>query len=238
MIQHIPADQRIFRNFGWLEARWLFSFGDHHDPDNLNWGALRVFNDDVIHPGGGFDEHPHRDMEIVTVVWDGTLEHRDSLGHVQQLKPGGVQVMSAGSGIRHAEYNASSTDPLRVTQIWIMPHRRRTAPRWDQRDFDPADRRNRWHTVVTQGGDADTLGIGATLALTALDAGRTLPGDSAAGRFSFLYVVHGTVALNGRTLGPGDQARLRDEPSWTLEAATDADLIRLDLPPAPGPQSM
>jgi redox-sensitive bicupin YhaK (pirin superfamily) len=124
MIKVIPSEDRHRVDAGWLDARWHFSFSDYNDPDNVNWGPLRVFNDDVVHPGGGFGMHPHKDMEIITYVLEGELEHRDTLGHREVVRPGEVQVMSAGKGITHAERNPSRENPVHLLQIWIIPRNR------------------------------------------------------------------------------------------------------------------
>jgi len=133
MITVIPSDQRYHQDFGWLDTRWHFSFGDYYDPRNMNWGALRVFKDDIVAGGGGFPLHPHRDMEIITYVLHGELEHQDSLGHTGRVRPGEIQVMSAGKGIVHSEYNASKTAPLRLMQLWVEPRAKGRAPRWEQK---------------------------------------------------------------------------------------------------------
>src|SRR5678815_5686578 len=135
MIHVIPSDQRYRGDFGWLDTRWHFSFGDYYDPDNMNWSKLRVFNDDIVHGGGAFGMHPHRDMEIITYMVSGVLRHTDSIGNSDALRAGEVQVMSAGKGIMHSEANDSKTDPLRLLQIWIEPRTRGSKPRWEQKPF-------------------------------------------------------------------------------------------------------
>src|SRR5437879_4145266 len=135
MITRIPSSERHQGDFGWLNARWHFSFGDYYDPKNLHWSALRVFNDDVVKGGGGFDLHPHRDMEIVTYVIDGALKHHDNSGGQGVIHPGEVQVMSAGTGIFHAEHNASDTAPVRLNQLWLLPKHKGNAPRYEQKQF-------------------------------------------------------------------------------------------------------
>src|SRR5688572_18047477 len=159
MIKVIPSDERYFADHGWLQTRWHFSFSDYYDPENMNWGALRVFNDDVLKGGGGFDLHPHKDMEIVTVVLDGALEHEDSLGNRGVIRPGEVQVMSAGKGIRHAEYNHSKTQSLHLLQLWILPRKTGNTPRWEQTTFEPEQRRGKLLPVVSSGDVPGTLAI-------------------------------------------------------------------------------
>jgi quercetin 2,3-dioxygenase len=159
MIQLIKSDQRYHADHGWLDTHWHFSFSDYYDPQNMNFGALRVFNDDVVQGGGGFGMHPHKDMEIITVVLDGELEHKDSLGNGGVIRPGDVQVMSAGRGIKHAEFNHSKTTPVHLMQIWILPRHVGNAPRWEQKHFDPAGRAGRLMPVATGGNIGGTLVI-------------------------------------------------------------------------------
>src|SRR5687767_4021481 len=159
MINVIPSDQRFRLDAGWLDARWHFSFGEYHDPDNTNFGALRVFNDDVVKPGGGFPMHPHRDMEIITYVLDGALEHRDHLGNRGVIGAGDVQVMSAGTGIMHAEANPSADRDTHLLQIWIHPRHTKKAPRYAQRTLGTGPRRGKLLPIVFGGDVEDTLHI-------------------------------------------------------------------------------
>jgi redox-sensitive bicupin YhaK (pirin superfamily) len=232
MINIIPSDQRYHADHGWLDTRWHFSFGDHYDPANLNFSALRVFNDDIVKGGGGFDMHPHRDMEIITYMIDGVLRHTDSLGHSDVLRPGEVQVMSAGKGILHSEANDSATDPLRLLQIWIMPRARGGKPRWEQKPFTRQQRHNRLLPVVSAGNVPGSLSIDqdATIYVSALDAEKQLTHQSAAGRHVYFFVIDGQVELNGKLLNAGDQARITDERTLNIRAQTDSELILIDLP--------
>lgn len=159
MIRIIRSKERHHADFGWLETHWHFSFGDYYDPNNLNWGPLRVFNDDIIKAGGGFDFHPHQDMEIVTIVLTGELEHRDNIGNRGVIKPGEVQVMSAGKGIYHSEQNPSLREPLHLLQLWIVPRTKGNAPRWEQKHFRRGDRVGKMMAVVSGGDSPDTLRI-------------------------------------------------------------------------------
>ena len=243
-IQVIPSEQRHHADHGWLDTRWHFSFADYHDPANMNFGPLRVFNDDVVRGGGGFDMHPHRDMEIITYVISGRLEHRDHLGNRGVVHPGEVQVMSAGRGIMHAEFNASQTEPVRLLQLWVLPRRRGNKPRWEQRQFSEAQRAGRLLPVVSatdaQDGDAaGTLKIDqdATIYVSSLKAGQSVDHRAAApGRKAYLFVIEGAVTLDEDTaLAEGDQARveLGEETTLSLRADKDAELILLDLPAEP-----
>lgn len=232
MIQVIPSEERHHENHGWLDTRWHFSFADYYDPQNEQWGALRVFNDDVIEPGQGFGMHPHRDMEIITYVLSGSLEHRDSLGHRGLIAPGEVQVMSAGRGIRHSEFNASKTEPLHLLQLWIFPRHNGLEPRWEQRVFSAQERDGRLLPAVSGGDVPGTLTIDqdASMYLSRLAAGKKTVHQSGPGRKAYAFVISGEVKMNGKKLDAGDQARLADEKEIAIESVKDAELILLDLP--------
>ena len=232
MIKVIKSDERHHRDLGWLSTYWHFSFDDYHDPANMNWGALRVFNDDVIQPGRGFGAHAHRDMEIVTYVLDGELEHKDNQGNQGVIRPGEVQVMSAGSGIVHSEYNHSKDQPVHLLQIWILPRTKGLKPRWEQRRFTLEDRSGTLLPVVSGGDIPETLTIDQDTAtyISALRAGQAVTHTSRSDRKAYLFMIAGSLALNGTVLAAGDQARIANEPELTLRTAEDADLILLDLP--------
>jgi quercetin 2,3-dioxygenase len=232
MIAIIPSAERYHADFGWLSTRWHFSFSDYYDPRNMGWGTLRVFNDDVIQGGGGFGMHPHQDMEIVTYVLDGELEHRDSLNHRGVIHPGEVQVMSAGKGIVHAEYNHSADRPVHLLQIWITPRHKNLPPRWEQRQFTPDQRRNRLFPVVSSGQIPDTLAIDqdAAIYVSSLDAGQSVTHTSTPGRKAYLFAISGQLTVNGQSLSPGDQARIDNEPSLDIRADSPSELILLDVP--------
>jgi len=233
MITIIPSKDRYHADHGWLETRWHFSFADYYDPANMNWSALRVFNDDVV-KGGGFDFHPHRDMEIISYVIDGALEHRDRLGNRHVNRAGEVQVMSAGRGIVHAEHNPSPVEPMRLNQIWILPRHKGLEPRWEQKPYTYGDRHNRLFAVVSPT-DAPlpgtmTIDQDAAIYISSLDAGNELSHESRPGRHAYLFVIEGQVELNGRQLKTGDQARIADEPRLSIKAREKSELILLDLP--------
>jgi redox-sensitive bicupin YhaK (pirin superfamily) len=166
MIKIIRSDERHHANFGWLDTHWHFSFDSYYDPENTNWGALRVFNDDTVEPGQGFGTHPHRDMEIVTYVLSGELEHQDSHGHRGVVHPGEVQVMSAGTGIMHSEYNHSKENPVHFIQLWILPRTQGLKPRWEQRRFSRNERAGKLLPVVSAGDLAGTLAMTRTRRFT------------------------------------------------------------------------
>jgi redox-sensitive bicupin YhaK (pirin superfamily) len=232
MIQIIKSEDRYHADMGWLSTRWHFSFADYYDPANVNWGALRVFNDDVVRPGQGFGSHPHRDMEIVTYVLDGELDHRDSPGNMGVIRPGEIQVMSAGTGIVHSEYNHSKDRPVHFLQLWIVPRTKGLKPRWEQRQFLSADRSGILLPVVSAGDIPGTLAIDqdATIYVSALRAGQAVVHTSRAGRKAYLFVIRGSLTMNGTPLAAGDQARIAAEAELTLKAVEDTELILLDLP--------
>jgi quercetin 2,3-dioxygenase len=238
MINVIPCNKRHFQDFGWLQARWHFSFGDYMDPENLNWGPLRVFNDDIVQPGQGFGRHPHRDMEIVTYVIDGQLEHGDNLGNTGVINPGEIQVMRAGKGILHSEFNHSKERPVRLLQLWILPRTRGLTPAWAQKQFSRAERAGRLLQVVGpsetgEGNGVMTIDQDASIYVAALEPGQTVRHESKPGRKAYLFVIDGSATVNGQPLQKGDQARIADEPSLAIEAAQATELILLDLPADP-----
>ncbi|MDX1565639.1 MAG: pirin family protein [Phycisphaeraceae bacterium] len=216
---------------GWLHARHSFSFGGYFDPANTRFGTLRVLNDDVIDPGGGFGEHGHDNMEIITWVLAGALEHGDNLGHRQLLRPGEVQVMSAGTGIRHSEHNASQTEPVHLLQIWILPAQRDTEPRYEQKTFDAADRLNRWDTLVSGRGGSGPLLIGqdAEMKVADLQPGRELTLEVPAGRSAYVHLARGDVEAADEKLTAGDAITLKDPEALTLKGLSEAQLLWFDL---------
>jgi redox-sensitive bicupin YhaK (pirin superfamily) len=236
MIQHIKSEERYHADHGWLSTWHHFSFNDYFDPGNVSFGPLRVFNDDVVQPASGFPPHPHRDMEIVTYVLAGELEHQDNQGNRGRVLPGEVQVMSAGTGIVHAEYNPSPATPLHLLQIWIMPRARGLTPRWEQQRFAPGARAGKLLAIVTPTDGAPAaesklrIDQDASLFVAALETGRTVTHASGAGRRSYLFVISGALDLNGVKLDAGDQARITDEPALTIEARAPSELILIDLP--------
>jgi quercetin 2,3-dioxygenase len=232
MVTIVKSNERHHSNFGWLDTHWHFSFDTYHDPANVNWGALRVFNDDVIEPGQGFGMHPHRDMEIITYVLSGELEHQDSTGNRGVIHPGEVQVMSAGTGIRHSEYNHSQEKPVHLLQIWILPRTRGRQPGWEQHQFAPAERHGKLLPVVSSGELPGTLAIDqdAQVYVAALPARTEVKHSSRPHRKAYLFAIEGGISVNGIRLAAGDQARIAGEPELTIQAMKDSELILLDLP--------
>ena len=231
MKQIIRSKDRYHHETDWLSTYWHFSFDHYYDPANQSFGPLRVFNDDVVQPGTGFPPHSHRDMEIITYVLEGELEHQDNLGNRGRVHPGEIQVMSAGTGITHAEYNPSKTDRLHLLQIWVLPRTRSLKPRWEQRKFSKAERQGRLLPVVS-GADGDTLRIDqdAVISIAALDPGQSATHPLARGRRAYAFVIGGALELNGEALAAGDQARISDEARLVLAPSAPTELILLDLP--------
>jgi redox-sensitive bicupin YhaK (pirin superfamily) len=232
VIQVDPHDRRYHVENDWLSAYWHFSFDHYYDPARIAFGALRVFNDDTVAPRSGFPLHPHRDMEIVTLVLAGTLEHEDNQGNQGVLTVGEVQVMSAGTGIVHAERNPSPTVPLRLLQIWILPAQKGGRPRWAQAPFPLDAGRGPLVPVASGQGRRGALSIGqaATVFRGKLGPGEAGSHDLEGGRRAYLFVVGGTVTVNGHPLQSGDAARVEDEPTVSLKADRTVELLLLDLP--------
>ncbi len=233
MIEIRPFASLGKASFGWLNANHHFSFGHYNDPQRMAWGKLRVWNDDEIAPGKGFDPHPHRDMEIITYVREGAITHRDNLGNEGRTEAGDVQVMSAGTGVVHAEYNL---EPGRTTlfQIWIMPDRRGAAPSWGAKQF-PKHQREAGFEVLASGRPADegsgALAInvdGAVMAAT-LKKGQTLVQPLPAGRAAYIVPAKGAVTVNGEPAAARDGIAIRDELEFAITATEDAELVMVEV---------
>lgn len=228
----VPAARRAHAEHGWLDTYYSFSFADYYDPENLNWGALRVFNDDRIAGGNGFPPHPHRDMEIVTYVLSGELAHRDSMGNQGVVGPGGVQFMSAGTGVTHSEYNNKADEPLHLVQMWVLPGRLGMPPSYGEMAFAAADRLNRWLDVVS-GDPAVNAPIritqDATFKVARLEDA-TIETKFSPQRYGFLFVAAGSAEANGQHLEAGDAVRLYDV--GNLSVGGNAEVVLWDLPRA------
>ncbi|HSE98765.1 MAG TPA: pirin family protein [Blastocatellia bacterium] len=231
MIRIIKADERHFSDYGWLQTYWLFSFSDYYDPSNVQFGSLRVFNDDVVQPGSGFPTHPHREMEIVTAVLSGELTHKDTSGGRGVIAAGEVQRMSAGTGIAHSEFNLSDS-PVHLYQIWIYPDEQGLKPGYEQRSFEGISRKNRLLPVASGQGLADTVTIhtDATIYMSEIEAGRSIGFETDPSRGTFIYVTGGSLSVNGERLEARDQARVTAEATIDLKAEEDASLILIDVP--------
>jgi len=226
----VRSGERAHADHGWLDTYYSFSFADYVDPKNLNWGALRVFNDDTIAGGAGFPEHPHRDMEIVTYVLSGELAHRDSMGNHGVVGPGGIQFMSAGTGVRHSEFNDKPDEALHLVQMWVLPGRLGMPPSYGQMAFSADDRRNRWLSVVS--GDSSVqapirITQRASLRVATVE-GTTIVAEFEPKRYGFLFVASGTVEANGTALDAGDSVRLYDVSRLAVRG--EGELVLWDLP--------
>jgi redox-sensitive bicupin YhaK (pirin superfamily) len=227
--------ERGSTELGWLDSRHTFSFGDYYDPEKMGFRALRVINEDRVAPRGGFPTHPHRDMEIVTYVISGGLQHRDSMGNGSLIRPGEIQRMSAGTGIHHSEINPSKSDPVHFLQIWIVPERRGLTPGYEQKSFSDEQRRGRLLLVAARDGrdGAVTIHQDASLYASLLDAGTTVQHELAPGRHGWLQVVKGELEVGGQKLEAGDGVALDGTSSAptpiAIAAKADAELLLFDL---------
>ena len=230
MIKTIKSEERHHANFGWLDTKWHFSFGAYYNPSNTNWGALRVFNDDVVESGQGFGMHPHRDMEIITYILSGALEHKDSMGNGRVIKTGDVQYMAAGTGVLHGEFNPSRDEVVRLLQIWIQPDRKGVAPRYAEKSLAKAPT-GVLHLVTSKTGRAGSIAIhqDADLWLARLDVGERVAHKLASGRNAWVHVATGEVKLNGKALSGGDAAAVSKETTLELSATKPAQVLLFDL---------
>ena len=233
MIERRPFNSLGGANHGWLDAKHHFSFASYHDPARMGWGALRVWNDDTIAANTGFPPHPHSDMEIITYVRDGAITHQDNLGNKGRTEAGDVQVMSAGTGIQHAEYNLEP-DTTRIFQIWIIPDARGGAPTWGSKPFPKGERSGRFVTLASGiAGDEDALPIRAqarVLGLT-LAAGESAEYSFDGTRFGYLVPAKGAIEVNGIRLEARDGAAIRNEGAITVKALDDAEVVLVDSAP-------
>jgi hypothetical protein len=234
MITRRPSNERGHANHGWLDTFHTFSFADYHDPAHMGFRALRVINEDRVQAGRGFPTHPHADMEILTFVLAGALTHADSMGTGSTIRPGDVQRMSAGTGVTHSEFNASRTDPVHLLQIWILPEQRGLRPEYEQKAFPEAERRGRLRLIASQDGadGAVTVHQDVRLYATVLDSGQQVTQALAPGRFAWVQVARGAVALNGSALAAGDGAAIQGESQLEIVAngaAGTSELLLFDL---------
>ena len=231
MIAVRKANHRGHFNHGWLDTFHTFSFGDYYDPAHTQFRALRVMNEDRVAPGQGFGMHGHRDMEIVTYVLEGALEHRDSLGNGSVLRPGELQRMTAGRGIRHSEFNPSPSETVHLYQIWLLPEQPGLEPSYEQKPFSPQGRRNAWQLVASPNANQGSLAIhqDAHIYLAALQQGRELSYELSPGRHAWLQTLRGEVTVNGTQLGPGDGVAVSSEQQLAIHAAADGEVMLFDL---------
>lgn len=228
-----PKDSRGKSELGWLHSRFSFSFANYYNPENMGFGLLRVLNDDIVEPDTGFGTHPHDNMEIITIILDGALEHRDSMGTGSVIKNGEVQVMSAGTGITHSEMNPSKTDRVNLLQLWIFPKERNIKPRYDQKKYPLDERKNSLKTVVSGFDQDDTLYIHQDAAITLghADAGRELNYKSIKpGNGFYLFVISGKINLSGKELNERDAAGISDVDQFSIKADEESQFVIIEVP--------
>jgi len=231
MIDLRKSADRGHANHGWLDSRFTFSFAEYYDPRHTQFRTLRVINDDRIAAGAGFPAHPHRDMEIVTYVLEGALQHRDSMGNGSVIRPGDVQYMSAGTGVTHSEFNASETETVHLYQIWMFPDRKGHKPTYGQKHFAEVDKRGNLRLVVSPDGRDGSVQIRQDneLYATLLAPGESVRHDLKPQRHAYVQVARGSVTLNGHMLETGDGAAISEEPSIELTGVQDAEVLLFDL---------
>ncbi len=231
MITVRPSSERGHAQHGWLDSRHTFSFADYHDPRHMGFRALRVINEDHIAPGQGFGRHSHRDMEILTWVIAGALEHGDSLGNGSVIRPGELQRLRAGTGVTHSEFNASASEPVHLLQIWLLPDARGLAPAYAQRAFPPEERRGRLRLLASRDGADASLEVHQDVALydALLEPGERVAHRLEGGRHAWVQMVSGAAALNATELRAGDGVAVSDEPAIELTAREPSELLLFDL---------
>lgn len=232
MITHL-SETRGRANHGWLKSFHTFSFADYYNPERMNFGALRVLNDDSVEPNMGFGTHPHKDMEIVTIPLEGVLEHKDSMGNSGQIKKGEVQVMSAGTGVRHSEMNPSRDTTARFLQIWVIPDRLNVEPRYEQKDFSDQDKKNKFLTIISPDGRDGSLKIwqNAFFSLVDLEKGNSITyNKKSEGNGLYIFVVSGEVDVNGETFSTRDGVGFKDFSSIEFDAHRNSEILLMEVP--------
>jgi hypothetical protein len=231
MITIRKAEDRGHANHGWLNSYHTFSFANYYDPKHMGFRALRVINEDRVSPGAGFGTHGHSDMEIITYVLEGSLEHKDSIGTGSVIQPGEVQRMSAGKGIRHSEFNHSKTESVHFLQIWLLPDTKDLPPSYEQRNFSPAKNPGKLHLVAARNGreGAVTVHQDVDLYAAVLEPGDRISHTLQSQRHGWIQVARGAITLNGLPLDKGDGAAISQETDVVIEATTDAEILLFDL---------
>ena len=231
MITIRRSEERGGGDFGWLNTHYTFSFDQYHDPRFMGFRSLRVINEDWVGPGQGFPMHPHRDMEIITYVLEGAVEHKDSMGNGSIIRPGDGQRMSAGTGVRHSEANPSQKDPVHLLQIWIQPERRGMEPSYEQKSFSAEEKQGRLRQIAGPDGKDGSVTIhqDARLYVSLLAPDQQVTHQLAPGRYAWVQVAKGAVELNGKPLKQGDGAAVSDEPRLTIKALEDSEVLLFDL---------
>lgn len=231
MITLRPGNERGGGDYGWLNTHHTFSFDQYHDPRFMSFRSLRVINEDWVAGGHGFPMHPHRDMEIITYLLDGALEHKDSMGNGSIIRPGDGQRMSAGTGVRHSEANPSPTEPAHLLQIWIMPDRPGHKPGYEQKAFPEAEKRGKLRLIASPDGKDGSVTIhqDAKLYISLLEPGEEVTHELGKDRYAWLQVAKGAVELNSKKLGQGDGAAVSDEPTVRIRGTEDSEVLLFDL---------
>jgi quercetin 2,3-dioxygenase len=231
MIELRPGKERGYADHGWLKSYHSFSFADYYDPRHVQFGNLRVINEDRVAAGQGFGTHGHRDMEIISYVLEGVLAHKDSMGNGSAIRPGDVQRMSAGSGVTHSEFNHSADQVTHFLQIWILPNARGIAPGYEEKNFSTADKRGRLRLVASSDGREGSVRMSADAAMYAglFDGAEQAKFSVPAGRRAYVHVARGAVTVNGRALGAGDAAMLTDESQLTISDGRQSEVLLFDL---------
>jgi hypothetical protein len=231
MISIRKNNERGHADHGWLNTRFTFSFADYYDPRHEQFRTLRVMNDDRVAGGGGFPMHPHRDMEIITYVLEGALQHRDSMGNGSVIKPGDIQYMSAGTGVTHSEFNASKTEPVHLYQIWMFPEKQGLKPAYDQKNFTDDEKRGKLRLIASPDGREGSVKIRQEneLYATVLGKGESVKHELKPDRHAYVQVARGRVKLNGKELAEGDGAAISAERSVELTGVNNAEVLLFDL---------
>jgi len=226
------AEERGHANHGWLDTYHTFSFADYYDPREMGYGALRVINDDKVQPGQGFGTHGHRDMEIITYVLDGALEHKDSMGNGSIIRPGNVQRMSAGTGVRHSEFNPSRDQGVHLLQIWIEPKITGVKPGYEEKQFGTGEKKGQLRLIASPDGREGSVTIhqDATVYASMLEGKDTVAHRLEPGRRAYVHVARGAVKVNGTPLNGGDGVKIENESTIELKDARDAEVLLFDLP--------
>ncbi|MSU56987.1 MAG: pirin family protein [Pedosphaera sp.] len=224
------SDERGHANHGWLDSHFTFSFADYHDPAHMGFRSLRVINDDKVAPGGGFGMHPHRDMEIITYILSGALEHKDSMGNGRIIRPGEVQYMAAGTGVQHSEFNPSEKEAVHLLQIWIVPDHKGAKPRYEEKSIAKA-KTGALHLIASKTGRDGSIAINqdADFYVGKLASGDKVAHELRPHRHAWVHVAKGDVTVNGQRLQSGDAAALSDETSLSLTANADSQVLLFDL---------
>lgn len=232
MLKVIPSGQHKIMNYDWLKTEYHFSFGEYYNPERISFGPLRVFNHDVIQPGKGFDFHQHRDMEIVTYVIDGELEHKDNFGNHGIIQSGEVQRMSAGTGVFHAEFNHSKTKPLRLLQVWIFTKHKNLKPSWEQQKFTKEERKDKLLPVISPNRENNSMSINqdASFYISSVSLGMSVNHTITKGRQAYIYLIDGAVDINSKNISAGDSVEATEAGQLSITAKNDSEIILIDIP--------